>query len=96
MQNNPREFSTWNCDGEIVHDPNIFVKSHKKLVPVFARFVNQYQYLDKFYTTDFFHIIEAFTTQSLQILSRIMKKTLTFKALFQKFKKKAIKLLNVI
>merc|ERR1712179_304865 len=35
--NNPREFSTWNCDGEIVHDPNIFVKSHKKLVPVFAR-----------------------------------------------------------
>ena len=24
----------------MVHDPNIFVKSHKKLVPVFARFVN--------------------------------------------------------
>ena len=39
IQNNPREFSTWNCDGEMVHDPNIFVKSHKKLVPVFARSV---------------------------------------------------------
>ena len=24
----------------MVHDPNIFVKSHKKLVPVFARLVN--------------------------------------------------------
>jgi len=42
--NNPREFSTWNCDGEMVHDPNIFVKSHKKLVPVFARGVYNPQF----------------------------------------------------
>jgi len=33
----PGDFSTWNCDGEIVHDPQIFVRSHKQLVSVFAR-----------------------------------------------------------
>lgn len=31
------EPSIWNCDGEILEDPEIFVKAHRQLVPVFAR-----------------------------------------------------------
>jgi len=42
--NSPSELSTWNCDGEIIHDPNIFVRSHKQLVPVFARGVYNPKY----------------------------------------------------
>ena len=37
LQDKPSEVSSWNCDGELVDNPNIFVKSHKQLVPVFAR-----------------------------------------------------------
>jgi len=36
--------STWNCDGEVVGTPEIFVRSHKKLVPVFARGVYSKQF----------------------------------------------------
>ena len=37
LQDKPSEVSSWNCDGELVYNPNIFVKSYKQLVPVFAR-----------------------------------------------------------
>ena len=29
--------STWNCDGEILSNPQTFVRAHRQLVPVFAR-----------------------------------------------------------
>ena len=29
--------SAWNCDGEVLKNGKIFVKSHRQLVPVFAR-----------------------------------------------------------
>jgi len=32
-----KESSIWNCDGEILEDPEIFVRAHRQLVPVFAR-----------------------------------------------------------
>ena len=31
------ENSVWNCDGEVLEDPEISVRVHRKLVPVFAR-----------------------------------------------------------
>ena len=38
LQDKPSEVSSWNCDGELVDNPSIFVKSYKQLVPVFARY----------------------------------------------------------
>lgn len=36
--------STWNCDGEILENPQTFVRAHKQLVPVFARGVYNPKY----------------------------------------------------
>jgi len=36
-QDKDGKHSSWNCDGEILDTPGIFVRAHKQLVPVFAR-----------------------------------------------------------
>lgn len=36
-QDKNSENSVWNCDGEILEDPEISVRVHRKLLPVFAR-----------------------------------------------------------
>jgi len=42
----PSEFSSWNCDGELVENPKLFVKTYKQLVPVFARGVYNPLYVE--------------------------------------------------
>jgi len=43
-QGTDNKHSTWNCDGEILNNPQTFVRAHKQLVPVFARGVYNPKY----------------------------------------------------
>jgi len=40
-----QKYSSWNCDGEIIDEPEIFTRAHKQLVPVFARGVYNPEYV---------------------------------------------------
>jgi len=55
--------STWNCDGEVLENAEIFVRSHRQLVPVFARGVYNKKYETERKLTEeaqLFHEIPAF------------------------------------